>query len=221
MSGAYRARSRSWPAPARSERSARRRRSSSPGKAARGQVDADATPVVDFDDDIRAALDWLEADDRVADVGPRATGHCTGPHLGFRAAFDPLVRAAALWYPTSARWEAGQGTRRGLARVRGGDSPGGYVVVSNDDGSSLPLTGWRSRTTRRPGTRSRLPISGGGVIRTYCSSRIKTHSCLRADASTRYAANSKKVALAACLTRSRSRSGTLAYRFRAWCTQQR
>ena len=29
-----------------------------------------------------------------------ATGHCTGGHLGFRAAFDPRVRATALWYPT-------------------------------------------------------------------------------------------------------------------------
>ena len=66
----------------------------------RGQADADATPVADFDDDIRAALDWLEAEDRVADDGLRATGHCTGGHLGFRAAFDPRVRATALWYPT-------------------------------------------------------------------------------------------------------------------------
>ena len=29
-----------------------------------------------------------------------ATGHCTGGHLGFRAAFDERVRATALWYPT-------------------------------------------------------------------------------------------------------------------------
>lgn len=66
----------------------------------RGQADAEATPVADFDDDIRAALDWLEADDRVAEDGLCATGHCTGGHLGFRAAFDPRVRATALWYPT-------------------------------------------------------------------------------------------------------------------------
>jgi carboxymethylenebutenolidase len=66
----------------------------------RGQADAEATSVADFDDDIRAALDWLEADDRVAPDGLCATGHCTGGHLGFRAAFDPRVRAAALWYPT-------------------------------------------------------------------------------------------------------------------------
>jgi carboxymethylenebutenolidase len=66
----------------------------------RGQSDAEATPVADFDEDIRAALDWLEADDRVAGDGLCATGHCTGGHLGFRAAFDPRVRATALWYPT-------------------------------------------------------------------------------------------------------------------------
>ena len=66
----------------------------------RGQADAEATPVADFDEDISAALDWLEADERVADDGLCATGHCTGGHLGFRAAFDPRVRATALWYPT-------------------------------------------------------------------------------------------------------------------------
>ena len=66
----------------------------------RGQADADATPVADFDEDIRAALDWLEADERVAPTGLCATGHCTGGHLGFRAAFDSRVRATALWYPT-------------------------------------------------------------------------------------------------------------------------
>jgi carboxymethylenebutenolidase len=69
------------------------------GKA-RGQADAERTPVADFDADIAAALDFLEADERVADGRLAATGHCTGGHLGFRAALDPRVRAAALWYPT-------------------------------------------------------------------------------------------------------------------------
>jgi carboxymethylenebutenolidase len=69
------------------------------GKA-RGQADAEKTPVADFDEDIAAALDFLDADARVADGRLAATGHCTGGHLGFRAAFDPRVRVAALWYPT-------------------------------------------------------------------------------------------------------------------------
>lgn len=66
----------------------------------RGQADAEKTPVADFDADIGAALDYLEGDPRVADGRLGATGHCTGGHLGFRAAFDARVRAAALWYPT-------------------------------------------------------------------------------------------------------------------------
>jgi carboxymethylenebutenolidase len=66
----------------------------------RGQAGGGATSVADFDDDVRAALDWLEADDRVSAGGLRATGHCTGGHLGFRAAFEARVRSAAPWYPT-------------------------------------------------------------------------------------------------------------------------
>ena len=64
----------------------------------RGQGDAERTPVADFDEDVRAALDWLEADERVSQIG--VAGHCTGGHLAFRAAFDPRVRATACWYPT-------------------------------------------------------------------------------------------------------------------------
>lgn len=65
------------------------------GKA-RGQADAEAITTAEFDEDIAAAVDWLAA--RGAPVG--ATGHCTGGHLGFRAAFDPRVAGTALWYPT-------------------------------------------------------------------------------------------------------------------------
>lgn len=67
------------------------------GKA-RGQRDADETPVADFDADIAAALEWLV--DRTGGVQIGAAGHCTGGHLAFRAAFDPRVRATACWYPT-------------------------------------------------------------------------------------------------------------------------
>jgi carboxymethylenebutenolidase len=67
------------------------------GKA-RGQHDAEATPVADFDADIRAALAFLGAQDSVAALG--AAGHCTGGHLAFRAAMSPEVRATACWYPT-------------------------------------------------------------------------------------------------------------------------
>ena len=62
----------------------------------RGQADAEATSVADFDEDIRAALDELAG--RCTTLA--AAGHCTGGHLAFRAAFDPRVRATACWYPT-------------------------------------------------------------------------------------------------------------------------
>jgi carboxymethylenebutenolidase len=62
----------------------------------RGQGDADATTVADFDADVDAALAWLG--ERASSVG--AAGHCTGGHLAFRAAFRPQVRATACWYAT-------------------------------------------------------------------------------------------------------------------------
>jgi len=63
----------------------------------RGQGDADATTVADFDADVDAALVWL-AERSNGSVG--AAGHCTGGHLAFRAAFRPQVRATACWYAT-------------------------------------------------------------------------------------------------------------------------
>jgi carboxymethylenebutenolidase len=66
----------------------------------RGQADAEATPVADFDADVRGALDWMEGDARVTDGALAVAGHCTGGHIAFRGAFDPRVRAGALWYPT-------------------------------------------------------------------------------------------------------------------------
>jgi carboxymethylenebutenolidase len=62
----------------------------------RGQGDADATTVADFDADVDAALGWLG--ERASSIG--AAGHCTGGHLAFRAAFRPQVRATACWYAT-------------------------------------------------------------------------------------------------------------------------
>jgi carboxymethylenebutenolidase len=62
----------------------------------KGQADAEATTVADFDEDVQAALDHLESRTTVL----AAAGHCTGGHLAFRAAFDPRVRATACWYPT-------------------------------------------------------------------------------------------------------------------------
>jgi carboxymethylenebutenolidase len=64
----------------------------------RGQADAEATPVADFDADIRALLEYLDGHEAVGAIG--AAGHCTGGHLAFRAAMEPQVRATACWYAT-------------------------------------------------------------------------------------------------------------------------
>jgi len=70
----------------------------------RGLDDAAKTPVLHFDEDCRAALDWLAKhpnvarDARGAELG--AMGFCIGGHLAFRAALQPDVRATTCFYGT-------------------------------------------------------------------------------------------------------------------------
>jgi len=67
----------------------------------RGQDDAAKTPVAHFDEDRRAALDYLATKHpQVADGQLGAMGFCIGGHLAFRAALDPDVRATACFYGT-------------------------------------------------------------------------------------------------------------------------
>jgi len=66
----------------------------------RGLSDAARTGTAEFDADIRAALDHLGRDARVADGQLGAAGFCLGGHLSFRAALQPDVRATACFYPT-------------------------------------------------------------------------------------------------------------------------
>ncbi len=94
----------------------------------RGQADAEATTVADFDEDIRAALDWLAQDERVESDRLCATGHCTGGHLGFRAAFDPRVRAAALRYPTGLH-DGKLGADRDAGSLARADEIGGELLM--------------------------------------------------------------------------------------------
>lgn len=66
----------------------------------RGQADVDALYAEQFDADIAALLAWLTQYPRVQQGPLGAAGHCTGGHIGFRAAFQSPVAATALWYPT-------------------------------------------------------------------------------------------------------------------------
>lgn len=66
----------------------------------RGMDDAAKTPVGHFDDDRRAALDYLAKHPQVAGGQLGAMGFCIGGHLAFRAALEPDVRATVCFYGT-------------------------------------------------------------------------------------------------------------------------
>lgn len=67
---------------------------------ARALDDSGKLPVVAFDADIRAALDFLAGHPHVAPGRLAAGGFCFGGHLAFRAAFQPDVNATACFYGT-------------------------------------------------------------------------------------------------------------------------
>jgi carboxymethylenebutenolidase len=66
----------------------------------RGMDDAAKTPVAHFDQDRRAALDYLAKHRHVASAQLGAMGFCIGGHLAFRAALEPDVRATVCFYGT-------------------------------------------------------------------------------------------------------------------------
>jgi carboxymethylenebutenolidase len=67
----------------------------------RGQDDAAKTPIAHFDEDRRAALDYLAKEHpQVAEGQLGAMGFCIGGHLAFRAALEPDVRATVCYYGT-------------------------------------------------------------------------------------------------------------------------
>ena len=110
----------------------------------RGQADAEATSVADFDEDIRAALDHF--DGRVGALG--AAGHCTGGHLAFRAAFDPRVRATACWYPTGLHDGALGADPDAGSLARAGEIDGTLLLIW---GTRDPHTPAEGRDTVRAG----------------------------------------------------------------------
>jgi carboxymethylenebutenolidase len=117
----------------------------------RGQADAEATAVADFDEDIAAALDHFEG--RAGSLG--AAGHCTGGHLAFRAAFDARVRATACWYPTGLHDGALGADPDARSLARASEIQGDLLLIwgSRDphtpaDGRAKVRTGLESAGTR-------------------------------------------------------------------------
>ena len=70
-----------------------------PGKV-RGQADADATTVADFDADARTLVAAIGDDDRIDPARLGAVGWCLGGHLAVRTALRPQIRATVAFYPT-------------------------------------------------------------------------------------------------------------------------
>jgi carboxymethylenebutenolidase len=66
----------------------------------RGLENSANTPVAHFDEDRRAALDYLASHPQVAPGKLCAMGFCIGGHLAFRAALEPDVRATVCYYGT-------------------------------------------------------------------------------------------------------------------------
>src|SRR5258706_7343251 len=64
----------------------------------RGLEDAARTAVADFDEDRRAALDYLARHALVAEGKLGAMGFCIGGHLAFRAAVEPDVQTTVCFF---------------------------------------------------------------------------------------------------------------------------
>src|SRR5262245_22487792 len=67
---------------------------------ARGMKNQQTMPIVHFDEDCRAALDYLQSHPLVQKGSLGAGGFCIGGHLAYRAALQPDVRATVCFYPT-------------------------------------------------------------------------------------------------------------------------
>jgi carboxymethylenebutenolidase len=90
----------------------------------RGLEDARRTPVTHFDEDRRAALDYLTAHPKVAAGKLGAMGFCIGGHLSFRAALERDVLATVCFYGTGIHdgklgQDADAGSLARAAEIRG------------------------------------------------------------------------------------------------------
>jgi len=121
----------------------------------RGQQDAAKTPVAHFDADCRAGLDWLSIHPKVAPGKIGVVGFCIGGHLGFRAAFQPDVRATVCYYGTGFHdGKLGQDADAGsLARAR--EIRGELLMIFGTNDPHVPDAGRETidRALKKSGVR--------------------------------------------------------------------
>jgi carboxymethylenebutenolidase len=107
----------------------------------RGQEDAAKTPVAHFDEDRRAALDYLANHRSVAQAQLGAMGFCIGGHLSFRAALEPDVRATVCYYGTGIHdGKLGQ-DRDAESLARAGEIRGKLLMVWGSSDPHVPEAG--------------------------------------------------------------------------------
>jgi carboxymethylenebutenolidase len=107
----------------------------------RGLEDASKTPVAHFDEDRRAALDYLARHPKVAPGKLGAMGFCIGGHLAFRAALEPDVRATVCFYGTGIHnGKLGQDADAG-SLARAGEIRGKLLMVFGSQDPHVPAEG--------------------------------------------------------------------------------
>jgi carboxymethylenebutenolidase len=107
----------------------------------RGMDDAAQTPVAHFDEDRRAALDYLGKHQLVAPGQLGAMGFCIGGHLAFRAALDPDVRATVCFYGTGIH-DGKLGLDRDAGSLaRAGEIHGKLLMIFGSDDPHVPESG--------------------------------------------------------------------------------
>jgi carboxymethylenebutenolidase len=107
----------------------------------RGMEDAAKTPVAHFDEDRRAALDYLAQHPQVATGQLGAMGFCIGGHLAFRAALEPDVRTTVCFYGTGIHdGRLGQDRDAG-SLARAGEIRGKLLMIWGGNDPHVPEAG--------------------------------------------------------------------------------
>jgi carboxymethylenebutenolidase len=126
----------------------------------RGLEDAAKTPVAHFDEDRRAALDYLARHPRVAHSKLGAMGFCIGGHLAFRAALEPDVRATVCYYGTGIHdGKLGQDRDAG-SLARAAEIRGKLLMVWGEHDPHVPADGRAliDRSLRQAGVDYRVKV---------------------------------------------------------------
>ena len=106
----------------------------------RGNDNARRTTIAEYDRDALAVLEWLKSHESVAPSTIGTMGFCIGGHLAFRAALNPLVKAAACCYPTGIHsGKLGRGNADTIHRVQ--EIQGKILTIFGTLDPHVPLEG--------------------------------------------------------------------------------